>query len=204
MIDENHIINHMLSTIGEGGVSTLNTLHPSVASAKRILETEDIEFQSTGWWFNVERDIKLVVNESGKVEVPANALAVIVSYLDDKSPAEKLRYAKRGKYIYDSYKHTTVINCSLWVTLTVRLPIEDLPPIAANYLKHKAAEAAYIADDGDNFKTTKLELRTAQAWQKLQDQKLKTLEVNALDNTVASQLRNFTGVRIGIPGGSQR
>lgn len=204
MIDDNIIINHMLTTIGEGGVSTLNTLHPSVANAKRILEVEDVQFQAVGWWFNKERDIRLAVNEAGQVEVPASALAVIVSHLDNKSPAEKLRYARRGKYLYDTYKHTNVINTALYVTLVLRLPISDLPPMASNYLMHKCAETAYVADDGDNFKTEKLERYRMEAWQKLKAQELETIEINALDNSVAGQMRNYTGWRIALPGGSQR
>lgn len=204
MIDDNIIINHMLTTIGEGGVSTLNTLHPSVANAKRILEVEDVQFQAVGWWFNKERDIRLAVNEAGQVEVPASALSVIVSHLDNKSPAEKLRYARRGKYLYDTYKHTNVINTALYVTLVLRLPISDLPPMASNYLMHKCAETAYVADDGDNFKTEKLERYRMEAWQKLKAQELETIEINALDNSVAGQMRNYTGWRIALPGGSQR
>jgi hypothetical protein len=42
MLDENTIIDHILTTVGESGVSSLSTLHPSVASAKRILNIEDI------------------------------------------------------------------------------------------------------------------------------------------------------------------
>lgn len=204
MIDDNHIINHMLTTIGEGGVSTLNTLHPSVANAKRILETEDVQFQAVGWWFNKERDIRLAVNEAGQVEVPADSLSVTVSYLDNKSPAEKLRYARRGKYLYDTYKHTNVLNTAVYVTLVMRLPISDLPPLAANYLMHKCAESAYVADDGDNFKTEKLERYRMEAWQKLKAQELETLEANGLDNHVSLLMRNYTGYRIAIPGGSQR
>lgn len=204
MIDDNHIINHMLTTIGEGGVSTLNTLHPSVATAKRILDTEDVQFQAVGWWFNKERDIRLAVNEAGQVEVPADAMSVVVSSLENKSPAEKLRYTRRGKYIYDTYKHTNVINTGLYVTLVVRLPISDMPPIASNYLLHKCAETAYVADDGDNFKTEKLERYRMEAWQKLKAQELETLEVNALDNQVSSIMRNYTGLRVAIAGGSQR
>lgn len=204
MIDDNHIINHMLTTIGEGGVSTLNSLHPSVATAKRILDTEDVQFQAVGWWFNKERDIRLAVNEAGQVEVPASALSVVVSSLENKSPAEKLRYTRRGKFIYDTYKHTNVINTGLYVTLVVRLPISDMPPMAANYLLHKCAETAYVSDDGDNYKTEKLERYRMEAWQKFKAQELETLEINGLDNTVSQQMRSYTGFRIGLPGGSQR
>jgi hypothetical protein len=99
MLDENTIIDHILTTVGESGVSSLSTLHPSVASAKRILNIEDIAFQSIGWWFNTERDIKLAVDAAGRVEAPADVLSLTVSHLYDKSPAEKLRFVKRGQFM---------------------------------------------------------------------------------------------------------
>ena len=129
---------------------------------------------------------------------------VIVSALENKSGAEKLRYVRRGKYIYDTYKHTNVINTALYVTLVMKLDIADLPPMASNYLLHKCAEMAYVADDGDNFKTEQLKNYRMEAWQMLKAQELETLEINALDNHVSGNMRNYTGMRTVLPGGSQR
>lgn len=205
MLTDNDIVNHMLATVGEGGVSTLNTLHPSVATAKRILETENRSFQGRGWWFNKENDLKLVQNEAGQVELPENALAFKIASLENKSPAEKLRYVKRGKYVYDTYKHTTNINMSLYATIVLLLPIEDMPLVASNFLMHRCAELMYVADDGDNFKSEKLTTFRMEAWQELKAQEMQTLEVNALDNTTARALVRYdVGMRVGIPGGGQR
>ena len=206
MFNENTIIDHILTTIGEGGVSSLSTLHPSVATAKRILNTEDIAFQSIGWWFNTEREVKLAVDELGRVEAPADVLSLIIARLEDKSPVEKLRFVKRGKFIYDTYKHTNVLNQPVYANIIIRLPIEDLPPVAADYLMRQCAKVAYIADDGDNFKTNELERQRMEAWQRLSAKKLTTVSVNALDNTVAQRLQTFGGRSRGfnrLDGGSE-
>ena len=205
MFDENTIIDHILTTIGEGGVSSLSTLHPSVAAAKRILNTEDIAFQSIGWWFNTERELKLAVDELGRVEAPADALSLTVSRLEDKSQVEKLRFVKRGKFIYDTYKHTNVLNQPVYVDIIVRLPIADIPPVAADYLMRQCAKVAYIADDGDSFKTNELERQRMEAWQRLSAKKLTTVAVNALDNPIAQRLRAVSGTSRGfnrLDGGS--
>jgi hypothetical protein len=191
MLDESTIIDHILTTIGEGGVSSLSTLHPSVAAAKRILNIEDIAFQSIGWWFNTEREIKLSVDATGRVEAPADVLAITVSHLYDKSPAEKLRFVKRGKFIYDTYKHTNVLNQPVYVDMIVRLPIEDLPAVAAEYLMRQCAKVAYIADDGDSYKTNELERQRQEAWQRLSAKRLTTIATNALDNPVAQRLQTY-------------
>lgn len=206
MIDDHIIINHILITIGEGGVSSTNTLHPSVAAAKRILNTEDIAFQGVGWWFNTEREIKLSVGDDGRVEAPADVLELTVAYLANKSPAEKLRFVKRGKYIYDTYKHTNVLNQPVYVHLVQRLAISDMPTVASNYLMHKCAETAYVADDGDNFKTQKLERYRMEAWAQLSAKKLTVIGTSALDNPVAQSLQTFGGLSRGfnrLDGGSQ-
>ncbi len=191
MLDESTIIDHILTTIGEGGVSSLSTLHPSVAAAKRILNIEDIAFQSIGWWFNTENDIKLAVDTTGRVEAPSDILSLTVSRLYDKSPAEKLRFVKRGKFIYDTYKHTNVLNQPVYVDMIVRLPIEDLPAVAAEYLMRQCAKVAYIADDGDSYKTNELERQRQEAWQRLSAKRLTTIATNALDNPVAQRLQTY-------------
>ena len=178
MLDENTIIDHILTTVGESGVSSLSTLHPSVASAKRILNIEDIAFQSIGWWFNTERDIKLAVDAAGRVEAPADVLSLTVSHLYDKSPAEKLRFVKRGKFIYDTYRRTNVLNQPVYVDMVVRLPIEDMPPVAAEYLMRQCAKVAFIADDGDSYKTTELERQRQEAWQRLSAKRLTTIAIS--------------------------
>jgi hypothetical protein len=191
MLDESTIVDHILTTIGEGGVSSLSTLHPSVATAKRILNIEDIAFQSIGWWFNTERDIKLAVDTTGRVEAPADVLFITVSHLYDKSPAEKLRFVKRGKFIYDTYRRTNVLNQPVYVDMIVRLPIEDIPPVAAEYLMRQCAKVAYIADDGDSYKTTELERQRQEAWQRLSAKRLTTVATSALDNPVAQRLQTY-------------
>jgi hypothetical protein len=188
----------MLSVIGESGVSSTTSSHPSVQTASRILETEDVDFQQTGWWFNKEYRLTLVPNSEGRVVVPASALEVLISDVGAQQPTEKLRYTRRGNFIYDTYKHTNVLNKSIDVDLVTRLPIESLPSVASSYIMHKAREALYIDDDGDTFKTEKLQIATALAMAKLKARELQILSVNALDNPIARQLR--AGIGTGASG----
>ena len=187
-MDRATIINSMLSVIGESGVSSTTSTHPSVQTASRILETEDVDFQQVGWWFNREYRLTLVPNSEGRVSVPADALDVRIADVNVQQPGEKLRYTRRGNYIYDAIKHTNIINTKVYVDLVVRLPIESLPSVAASYIMHKAREAMYIDDDGDSFKTEKLQLATAFAMAKLKAVELQMIAANALDNPTARLL----------------
>lgn len=178
----------MLSVVGESGVSSTTSTHPSVQTASRILATEDVDFQQTGWWFNREYRLTLVPNSEGRVVVPADALDVRMSDVGVQQPTDKLRYTRRGNYIYDAIKHTNVIDTKVYVDIVVRLPIESLPSVAASYIMHKAREAMYVDDDGDSFKTQQLQMTTALAMAKLKSVELQMLAANALDNPTARLL----------------
>jgi hypothetical protein len=184
----------MLSVVGESGVSAVITTHPSVQAAARILDTEDIDFQHIGWWFNREFNLTLVPNSEGRITVPAAALDMRISDVACKAdPREKARYVRRGNYVYDTFKHTNVLNTSVVVDIVTRLAIEDLPAQAASYLRHKAREKMYEDDDGDTFKSQKLEQAVMMAWQQLRATELKMLATNALDNPTARLLQS--GIR---------
>jgi hypothetical protein len=188
------VIDHMLSCIGESGVGTEASLHPSVLSAKRILATVDLDFQTTGWWFNRERSLNLVPDEQGQVQVPDNTLSMnITDVATFVSPADKQRYTKRGNRIYDTFLHTFNIHTAITVDVVTQLTIEDMPAVAALYVMHAAGLAMYEDDDGDKFKTEQLERRVALAWQKLMAQAMKERATNALDTPFARTLLSGNG-----------
>lgn len=193
-MDRASIINSMLSVVGESGISSSMSSHPSVQTASRILDTQDLDFQQVGWWFNRESALVLLQDENGRVPVPNDALDVQV-YCNDRrtNPADKARFTRRGDFMYDAVKHTDIISASVTVNVIVQLAINSLPSIAASYLLHKAREQMFIDDDGDNFKTQTLQQATAEAWQKLKAKELAHLAVNAMDNPVSRLLRSGMG-----------
>ncbi|KJC51085.1 hypothetical protein UP09_03300 [Bradyrhizobium sp. LTSP885] len=184
----------MLSVIGESGVSATVTTHPSVQTASRILDTEDTDLQQIGWWFNREFTLTLVPNSEGRVAVPASALDVHISDVDNLSdPKEKARYVRRGNFIYDTYLHSDVLNKSVAVDIITRVAIEDMPSVASGFLRHKAREAIYNDDDGDTFKSGRLQSEVMMAWERLRAKELTMLGTNALDNPTARKL--LSGIR---------
>ncbi|WKV16999.1 tail protein [Nostoc phage NMeng1] len=184
------IVNHLLRTVGERRVSTLNTGHPSVVQAIDALESHDRDFQARGWWFNTNRDVTLTQNNRGEVLIPETTLefTVTASRLHGSSPADKSRYVKRGNRIYDSHKNTFEIGFPLYADMVIQLPIEDLPHVAAAYLKHMAAEAFFVDDDGDITKANKLNEHKTLAWHALKAAEMKALSTNALDSPAAREL----------------
>jgi hypothetical protein len=201
------IVNHLLQTVGERRVVSLTTGNPSVVQAVQALDGYDTDFQSKGWYFNTNRAVELTQSSGGEVLVPDSCLEVIPTSvrLANSSPMNKVRYAQRGNRIYDSWKNTYTIGHALIVDMVVRLPVEELPTVAAVYLKHMAAEQYAVDDEADMIKIDKLQQRTMLAFHNLKAAQLKAQAINALDSPAAQQMRYRIGQHQGsnpmLPGG---
>lgn len=190
MITKLDVVNHMLVAVGITKVNTLETQDDDVVQIIASLESTDIDFQSTGWWFNKEHQVPLVVNPSGEIVIPQDNLEIIITHnvLNALTPNSKMRYVARGGLIYDSIDHTFAINRTLYVDLVTQLDISDMPAVASSYLKHLATWIFFVADDGDIVKAKELEKLVTKSWANLQRAQLKALGTNALDSPFAAQL----------------
>ncbi len=189
------LVNHLLQVVGERRVVSLETGHPSVIQAIQALESWNKDFQGAGWWFNTNRNVRMVPNNLGEVLLPTEALSFSITQhqLDWMQPASKMQYVKRGKRLYDSWNNTYTFNKTLQADIVILLEYEDLPQVAASYLKHWAAEQYYVDDDGDIQKANKLQERTALAWHALKAEEMRVVSVNALDSPAAQNLRYRIG-----------
>lgn len=209
-MQEDDIIRAMLAVNGEGTANspTLVTTHPSVIQARGALDRLSEEFQGRGWWFNREREIKLLPNTDGKIILPAECLSFSVTAYDlMKLPIyEKERYVNRGVNVYDSLAHTYVIGTAIWADLILKLSVEELPGQAAQYLKNLAVQQFYEDDDGDLNKARVLADRTERAWTNIMAEELKVTAKSALQSPQAQTLKYrihsaFSNGNPNFPGG---
>lgn len=186
------IVNHLLQVTGERRVLTLETGHPSVIQAIQALESWQRDFLGKGWWFNTNKTVKLLPNNLGEILLPTECLSFSITHnqLAWQQPGNKEQYVKRGKRLYDSWNNTFIINKALYADLVIWLDVEDLPQVAASYLKHWAAGEYYVDDDGDLQKANKLAERTMLAWHSLKAEQLRVESTNALDSPAAQGLRH--------------
>lgn len=191
MYTELELVNHILQTAGEDQTPTLNTTHPAVIAARQALMSYNKEFQSTGWWFNKEFAVKLLPDSDGRVAIPGDAVSFQVTscVLDRSSPWEQARFVRRGGFVYDSIKHTDVIDMAVWADIVRLLDYVDIPTQAATYLKHLAAERYFLDVDGDLSQARELSRRTMEAWARLQQEQLKVLGTNGLNTTIGRRMR---------------
>lgn len=199
MTTQLEILNHMMSVVGEAPVSSPTSNHPTALSCTVTLQRVDKELQSRGWWFNTEYNLTLSPNGSGHVIVPAGTL-----YVDSVDLNSRLVH--RGNKLYDPLNHTYVIDKAVVVDAVIQLTISDLPEAAAAFIKHKAAYDFYVNDDGDETKASRLEMEVTRAWGKLQQEELKSADVNAMKRPITAALRlrmqqGNTRSRPDLPGG---
>lgn len=182
MYTELELVNHILHTLGQDVTATLETQHPAVVGARQTLLSYNKEFQGRGWWFNQEQNVKLVPDVEGKIAIPEGTLTFAVArcILESRSAVNRARFVKRGNYLYDNVEHTGNFTFPVWVDYTVLIDYEDLPQEAAAYLKHYAADAAFIDDDGDAQQWRILHQRTMEAEMTLKRLQLKNMKHNAL------------------------
>lgn len=211
MISKLDVVNHMLKTVGLRKVSTLEGQNPNVIQAEASLDSTNTDFQSQGWWFNKEFNLKLVVNNRDEIIIPDGNLEITITHdtLSGLSPTEKQRYTKRGNRLYDTIAHSFEIGQSVYVDLVTQVEIEDMPAVASSYLKHLATWEYFVADDGDQIKARELEKMKDQAWARLQAAQLKALNTSALDSPAAAQLlyrihQSGTPTNPNWPGGRAR
>jgi hypothetical protein len=190
MYTELELVNHILHTLGESITPTLETQHPAVLSARSVLTSVNKEFQGDGWWFNKVFNVKLLPDSDGRVRIPAETLMFKVTrcVMDMQMPGRKQRFVKRGEFLWDNHLQTDNIGTAVWADYVELIAIEDLPTNAGTYLKHYAAERAFIDDDGDLNQHTELKRRSAMAYSKLKSDELKSIQANALESPFAMKL----------------
>lgn len=138
------LINSMLATTGTAKLSAEDVSHPNYVTADSILSDIIEEFSSRPLWFNTTRRT-LAPDTDGKVLVPSNALSC--------DPVDgALDYAIRGQYLFDLSNYTFTIGVAVPCEIIAELDLEDMPPIARQFVRAHARLQYYIDQDGSGAK----------------------------------------------------
>jgi ribosomal protein L27 len=139
-------VNVMLGAIGESPVSSLDTtLILDAVVARSILREISRETQAHGWHFNTEDNYPLPVNSDGEIILADNILDVDL---------DTYRYAQdvvqRGRRLYDRENHTYKFDRTLYASVTVFLPFEEMPEPHRRFVTIKSARIFVDRLVGDN------------------------------------------------------
>ncbi len=128
-------VNVMLSGVGEAPVNSLETdLTADVALARRILEETSKEIQLEGWQWNTEDNYPLTPDAAGRIRLHPSIIRVHF-----REPSER-ELIVRGRLVYDRGRRSFEFarDTSLLCTVTVLLPLEDMPESARRYAAVRA------------------------------------------------------------------
>ena len=163
------LINSMLATTGTAKLSAADETHPSYIIADAVLSEVIEEFSSRELWFNTAIRT-LTPNTSNYIVVPNNALSC------DPIDA-RLDYAIRGQYLFDLSNYTFEISDPVQCVIVAELSLEDMPPIAIQFIRAHARLQYYVDQDGTGTKVQMYQQKAAQ-----KDMALVTLNMKHTDS----------------------
>ena len=163
------LINSMLATTGTAKLSAADETHPSYIIADAVLSEVIEEFSSKELWFNTTIRT-LTPNTDKYVLAPTNALSC--------DPVDaRLDYAIRGQYLFDLSNYTFEISDPVQCVIVAELSLEDMPPIAIQFIRAHARLQYYVDQDGTGTKVQMYQQKAAQ-----KDMALVTLNMKHTDS----------------------
>lgn len=128
-------VNTILTASGEQPVSALSNTTADVANAEAVLDEVSREVQAEGWHFNTDKDVPLVPDNSGYINLHASVVKVDI----DPFLYHDLDVVQRGSRLYDRKNRTFSFSRTLKAEAVYFLPWDDLPEQARRYIAIKAA-----------------------------------------------------------------
>lgn len=135
-------VNTMIGSIGEAPVNSLGTGLSEANVAEQILDETSRAIQTKGWWFNTDI-MTLSIDVNDEYQLPTQALKV-----DTGSEVVVMR----GNKLYDrskgTYKFPDIPSAE--VSIVMGLDFEELPEVARQYIKIRAARIFQDRTVGSN------------------------------------------------------
>ncbi len=138
------IINSMLATTGTAKLAASDVGHPDYVAADQILDYVLDEFSGRALWFN-HSCRTLAPNTDNRIVVPSNSVAC------DPSDTS-LNYVQRGQYLFDMNNYTFDIESAVECIIQTAIDLEDMPPVAIQYIRASARFQYFVDKDGSRQK----------------------------------------------------
>ena len=142
-------VNSIISAGGDSAVTSLEGSRPASAiQGENILDETVKELQLTDWAFNTDLKLTLVRNVDNKIPITGNVVRVILNRFDDCN----YFVAIRGDWLYDRNEASFVFTKDFTeVKVTYQLEWDELPEVARNYCKQRAARIYLDRTAPNNF-----------------------------------------------------
>lgn len=180
------VVNTLLKGIGSQVVNSVNTEHPDVQNARRVIKKVLVESQQRGWWFNMEYDVTLYPDSNREISVSGDVHAVQTTLGGGA--------VLRGKKLFNAATNTYKFDCPVMCNTLIRILVwDEIPESMQTYIQYKAA-GDFVRDEiGDMQKVSAFGDAAKRAWVQVLNDDLESRPVNALHSTNALKMRS--GVR---------
>lgn len=179
-------VNTMLKAIGSQVVNSVNTEHPDVQNARRVIREVLVEAQQRGWWFNTEYNVTLYPDTNKEISVSSDVHAI--------QPTVGGSVVLRGKKLFNAETNTYKFDCNVVCNTLIRIMVwEEVPESLQAYIKYKAASSFVRDEIGDAQKAAAFTEDAKRAWTQVLADDLESRPVNALHSANALKMRS--GVR---------
>lgn len=156
--------NICLAVVGESPITDLNSPNPSLGLVRNYLDEARLLLLSRRWWFN-DIEVTLQPAVDGVVHVPYKVL-------DLYSPDEVL-YSVRNQELFDIAAQSKVVGKEVTLRVSLDMPLDQLPEVAAQWVAYTAAASMYADDLGVDQNMQSIQARANSAWSMLHTQELR-------------------------------
>lgn len=132
-------VNLILPKLGEHGVTSLNTKHPTLAVILPEIDNELRQLLMKGWWFN-EFDVTLYPDPEGKIAIGTDVLTFTPDCADVA--------VQRGVELFNPITLNYVFTEAVPGRVRQYVEFDKLPESAAQYVYFAGLVNAYVADIG--------------------------------------------------------
>jgi len=186
------VVNDCLSTLGETPLNSIQTDHPLVAGALKLLREANSRVQAQGWWFNRE-EVELQPDAmTGHIALPADFLSVDPSVRDQ-------RYTERGRRLYDLDRQSVTFESKVTVAIIRLIPFRDLPWAAQDLIRSATTLRFVESYDADELRIQQVRLDYQEAYRTCNTEHTRFVQPNLLSGGGVGRRRGAIRVTGGYP-----
>ena len=132
-------VNSILGSIGQSPITTLDFDNPEIYFVYNLLKECNIDIQSEGWSFNVEKHVKRTPDTNKHITIADDILQMDIN---DEQRDRFTDVVKRNGRLYDKVNHTDEFTDDVYLDITYLYAFTDIPQVFKRYIIYCASVRA--------------------------------------------------------------
>ena len=132
-------VNSILGSIGQSPITTLDFDNPEVYFVFNLLKECNIDVQSEGWSFNIEKHVVTKPDSNKNILIGDDILQMDIN---DEDKNRFTDVVKRNGKLYDKLAHTYEFENDVYLDITYLYAFGDIPQVFRRYITYAASTRA--------------------------------------------------------------